>query len=177
VGSKIRPRALSINDFVSNAPAAAFRVQFHYARRHLARWRVPLRWDELRQPRRGDSDRALNDHFYISHATTSVTSRKKRWTTLRALSASDAWIRRGRSLRRLDQQQSMRAACVGPQLNSAQASAGPVKVDRKSRNATIQSIGVSRSRLLSEADVRASAVPASAGLPAGNDRRTTTPRG
>src|SRR5262249_42819672 len=62
-------------------------------------------------------------------------------------------------------------------LNSVQTSAGPVKVDRKSKNATMQSIGVSRSPSLSEGAVRASILRSSAGIPGGNGRWTTTPRG
>jgi len=59
-------------------------------------------------------------------------------------------------------------------LNSIQANAGPVKVDRNNKNATTESIGVSRSPSLSEESVCASVLLAR--LLAGRGRRTTTPR-
>ena len=62
-------------------------------------------------------------------------------------------------------------------LNSAQTSAGPVKVDKNSKNAAANSAGVSRSPLLSEGGDCVSVLRSSARLPAGNGRRTTTPRG
>jgi hypothetical protein len=62
----------------------------------------------------------------------------------------------------------LRPSTPPQKLNSVQTSAGPVNVDRDSNNATMQSIGVSRSSLLSEGDVCGSVLRSSAQLPAGN---------